>query len=216
MPSNSRQKLKANRDDLDSLWDLHKEKAGDSQGRKFGVEVLNKSVVIFVCAAWEAYCEDLVLEAVSHLTNDCRDHAALPEKPKALIAEKLKQQKNPHEIWKVADDGWRHIYLDYAKEQVSSLNTPKPHNLDKLFENTLGIKSLSESWKWTGCSNAHAKKRLTTFIELRGEIAHRLKPDKPVHKKSGKDFFSHVSILADLIDESVGDHISAITGQHYW
>ena len=216
MPSNSRLKLKANRDDLDSLWGLHKEKAGDSQGRKFGVEVLNKSVVIFVCAAWEAYCEDVVLEAVSHLIDDCPDHNALPEKPKALIAENLKQQKNPKALWQVAGEGWRQAYEDHVKEQVSKLNTPKPDNLAKLFENTLGLKAIHSNWKWTGCSNAHAKKRLSTFIELRGEIAHRLKPEKPVHKKSGKEFFSHISILADLIDESVVDHISAITGKHYW
>jgi hypothetical protein len=216
MPSNARIMLRANRDDFDTLWKFHEDKAGLVKGRKYGVEVLNKAVVIFVCAAWEAYCEDVVRESSAHLAKDCSTHDALPEKIKALIGEKLRQNQNPKTLWTIAGDGWRQIFLDHVEEQVTALNTPKPHNLSKLFESTLGLKSIESNWKWNGCSNAHAKQRLISFVELRGEIAHRQKPKSPVHKRSGKDFFSHISILADLIDESVGEHIGKITRNHYW
>ena len=64
MPSNALNTLDANKSDLDRLWWFHGNVAGNTQGRKYGVEVLNKAVVVFVCAAWEAYCEDILLEAI--------------------------------------------------------------------------------------------------------------------------------------------------------
>ena len=215
MSSEARQKLKENKKDIEALWGLHTEKSGATKGRKYGVEVLNKSVIVFVCAAWEAYCEDVLLEAVVHLSNDCT-HIQLPEKVKAIIGEGLQEDKNLKAPWSLAGEGWKTCFQENAEIRVNKLNTPNPNNLEKLFEQSLGLKGLCETWKWQGCSNTQAKNKLIGFIKLRGAIAHRLKPDKAVHKKSGKEFFSHISIIADFIDETVSDHLTEITGKHYW
>ncbi len=79
MPSQARQTLDSNRDDLDRLWEIHEQESGTTRGRKYGVEVLNKAAVVLVCAAWEAYCEDIVQEAIHHLVDDCSDFNKLPD-----------------------------------------------------------------------------------------------------------------------------------------
>ncbi|HEY4809492.1 MAG TPA: HEPN domain-containing protein [Solirubrobacteraceae bacterium] len=72
MPSQSMAAFEENCGDVERLLDIHRELAGDGPGKKHGFEVLNKSAVVLMCAAWEAYCEDIAAEAIDHLVN----HAA--------------------------------------------------------------------------------------------------------------------------------------------
>jgi hypothetical protein len=67
MPSQARAAFENNRKDVERLMEIHGDLAGDTPGRKHGVEVLNKSAIVLMCAIWEAYCEDLAAEAVEHL-----------------------------------------------------------------------------------------------------------------------------------------------------
>ena len=75
MPSKARQTLAENKDDLERLWELHGQEAGTNPGRKYNVDVLNRAAVVMVCAAWEAYCEDVVAEAIEIIAVDCKDPA---------------------------------------------------------------------------------------------------------------------------------------------
>lgn len=58
MPSNSKSTFEINKADIEKLWEIHKEIGGEGRGRRRGVEVLNRSVIIFVTACWESYIED--------------------------------------------------------------------------------------------------------------------------------------------------------------
>jgi len=216
MPSNARTTLDANKTDLDRLWWFHSNEAGNNKGRKYGVEVLNKAVVVFVCAAWEAYCEDIILEAIDHIKADGADFNLLPKEVKTAIGLRIKLEKHEQSPWKLAGDGWKDIVVAHAKESVGALNTPKAGKLKTLFAETIGIKNITDNWSWQKCKVATAITRLDTFVTLRGELAHRLKATDAVTKKHGEDFFSHATLLAGKIDMSVRNHLHTITGEHYW
>lgn len=216
MPSIARNKLDANKTDLDRLWWFHTNTAGATQGRKYGVEVLNKAVVVFVCAAWEAYCEDIILESLDHINADATDFNLFPKEVKTPIGLRLKEEKHEQSPWKLAGDGWKNVVITHAKEHVAALNTPKSENLQTLFAKTIGVKDVTHNWNWQKCSRATATKRLDDFVTLRGEIAHRLTANAAVTKKDGENFFNHAVLLAAKIDTTVRDHLHALTGKHYW
>jgi hypothetical protein len=66
MPSTARATFEANRQDVDRLMQLHTTEGGDEPGRRVGLEVLNKSAIVLLCAIWEAYVEDLATEVIDH------------------------------------------------------------------------------------------------------------------------------------------------------
>src|SRR5690349_6530036 len=50
------------REDVIRLNEIHSDISGDQKGRKWGVEVLNRASIVFICACWESYVENLVSE----------------------------------------------------------------------------------------------------------------------------------------------------------
>ena len=64
MESNAKQKFDKNCEDINKLLEFHESSGGSSPGRRYGLEVLNKSAVVLICAIWEAYCEDIAAEGL--------------------------------------------------------------------------------------------------------------------------------------------------------
>jgi len=220
MPSKALITFQENRKDADALLELHEEKSGDKPGRKFNVAHLNKAVVVFVCAAWEAYCEDIIAEAIEHIVADCSDPKLLPKELRKHIAAQVRSDKNEIAPWDLAMDGWKQLLKANATQFTVSLtgrwNTPKPTQVQELFLKSLGIADITAGWSWQNCDNYTARKKLDEFVTLRGAIAHRLSADKPVHKAQGVDFAAHVERLASIIDQLINDYLFQITGKHYW
>ncbi len=216
MPSDARRTLEANKDDLDRLMDFHEKKAGTKPGRKYNVEVLNKASVVLVCAAWEAYCEDVVKEAITHIVNDCSDITKLPKELKKYVSVVVEEDKHEHAPWKLAGDGWRQVVKAEVFTLVDKLNTPKCKPLKTLFKRALGIKDVTASWYWQRNTVDMTTERLDGYVTLRCEIAHRLKPANSVHKGDGTSFYDHACRLADKIDETVLATLKTVTGKKYW
>jgi hypothetical protein len=150
MPSQARIAFENNRNDVERLMEIHGDLAGDTPGRKHGVEVLNKSAIVLMCAVWEAYCEDLVAEAVDHLVTNAKDASVLPKALRKTIASELESDKNDLAAWDLAGDGWKTILrsrlVDITERRNRSLNNPKSGNIDSLFEEALGLRNVSASW----------------------------------------------------------------------
>lgn len=222
MPSKARQKLSDNSDDFDRLWEIHGTEGGTDRGRKYGVEVLNKSAVVLVCAAWEAYCEDIIEESIKNMVADCNDFEKLPKRLKTRVADSLKSDNHDHAVWRLAGDGWRAEIESNASSTIDEMtghwNNPKSGPVKKLFDQALGIEDVTKDWTWKGKGGSVVKStaRLDGFITLRGEIAHRQKPKNSVHKKDGKDFYNHVCKLADKIDETVNAVLQNVCEKSYW
>src|SRR5438067_4776739 len=84
------------------LLELHTEKTGTKPGRRFGVEILNKSAIVLVTACWEAFLEDCVSEAFAFMLAEVPDHSHLPKGLLKATAKLLKDDPNEIKVWDLA------------------------------------------------------------------------------------------------------------------
>ena len=177
MPSRARNSLDENLKDISRLIGLHTMVGGSGPGRRHGLEVLHKSAVVLITAYWESYYEDIAAEGLAHIVKHGKSANVLPKELKQQLAKDLKAAPHELEVWKIADRGWR-TYLgsrlaELRKARNWDFNTPKSDQIDTLFLRALGIKQILRSWKWHGISAAKAGQKLSRYVALRGEIAHR-------------------------------------------
>lgn len=221
MPSKARQALNENLADIDRLLELHASEGGDGPGRRFNLEVLNKSAIVLLTSFWEAYCEDIAEEALEHIVQNCESSAALPLDIKKIIAKELKNDPNEVAIWQISDDGWKKFLSDrlqaLQEQRNRKLNTPKYGNIDDLFEKAIGLKNVSSNWKWAKkMTITRAREKLNKFVELRGEIAHRGKPANSVKKAQVEDYRKFIESLAGRTGGAVNKHVKSLTGKPLW
>lgn len=218
MPSKAFDNFLTNMQEIDDLLRLHRLAGGDQPGRRSGLEALNKSGVVLICAIWEAYCEDLCVEALDFLIAQVPAPDKLPKELRRLVATHLKTDKNEIAVWGLADKGWqpecRRIALQAT---VAPLNTPKTANIQDLFERILGLKRLPSTWKWRRTTVDQASALLDAYITLRGDIAHRLHASAgPVRKTKVTGFVRHVANIVGATDPVVGRHLASLTGKAPW
>lgn len=196
--------------------EIHGDLAGDAPGRKRGVEVLNKSAIVLMCAVWEAYCEDLAAEAVEHLVVHAEDATALPKALLKTIAAELESDKSDLAIWGLAGDGWKTILrsrlADITKRRNRSLNTPKSGNIDALFEEAVGLAKVSASWQWHNVTAAKARTKLDGYVTQRGDVAHRSRAASSIKKSHATGFVKHAERLVDATDCHISTQLEAACG----
>ncbi len=220
MPSNARIGFDANLKDIERLMELHKQEGGISRGRRYGLEVLNKSAVVLITSYWEAYCEDIAAEAMEHIVTHAKTADALPKVLKKEIAKELENDKNELAIWEVADGKWKnHLQSRLVRLQEDrnrKLNTPKSGNIDQLFESAVGITKVSGSWKWARMTVARARTKLDKFVTLRGSIAHRGKSLESVKKAEVQEYLDFIKHLAARTGGKVNSHVKSATQKPLW
>ena len=142
--------LLENLTEVQQLLLIHSKIAGKGRGRKYDVEVLNKGAIVLVVACWEAFVEDLADTALLLLIELAPDHKIFP----ADVLERVASKHGGINAWKLAGEGWKDALRSNLKEVLAkttgTLNTPRAPQVDDLFLKTLGLKSLSNSWKWNG------------------------------------------------------------------
>lgn len=219
MPSKARIALDQNLKDVEDLLKLHEEKGGTGPGRRYGLEVLNKSAVVLITSFWEAYCEDIAEEGLECIVAHAKTSDALPKEIKKVIAKELKGDVNELAIWKISDDKWRAVlrsHLNALQEARNrKLNTPKHKNIDDLFESAIGLANVSSKWTLSPKTKAEqARAKLDKFVELRGEIAHRGKAKTSVKKATVVDYLDFIKQVAAKTGGAVNIHVKAITDGH--
>jgi hypothetical protein len=155
-----------------------------------------KSGMIFLCAVWEIYCEDVLIESVKKVLEHFDDPRKLPQAVQMQMVIATHHEKFAmSRAMELAGNGWKDVHLEATRNAVRSLNTPSPAKIDKLFKVHLGTKP-SDSW-------THNSSDIDEFIRVRGEIAHRgtdakritrseLKRDKDMISKLIKDTDEHL------------------------
>lgn len=220
MPSKSRTAFTDNAKDVERLLEIHSDVGGDAKGRRFGLEVLNKSAIILVTAVWEAYCEDVASEALEHLVTHVPSGAALPVELKKKIAAETKADKNDLAMWDLADGGWKQKVkarlVALTADRNRKLNTPKTEQINELFASSIGLSRVSDSWRWKKMPVSTATAKLDRYVALRGSIAHRGAADAAVKKSQVLDYFEHVKKLVAKTGGSVNSHVRAATGKPLW
>ncbi|SEO07220.1 HEPN domain-containing protein [Palleronia pelagia] len=210
-----------NESDIKRLLDLHRKEGGKGPGRRRGLEVLNKSAIVLITAFWEAYCEDVLSEALLYLTEHASNASLLPRDIRNRVATELKREENHQAVWSLSGDGWRTHLLerfDLMKEQrARKLNTPKATQIDDLFLTGLGLKNISESWLIAPGKDANwSREKLDKFVSLRGAIAHRGVDGDSVTKKLVDEYFSVIRRLVAKTDDAVKEHIEKALASNPW
>ena len=221
MSSKARKLFDENAQDIDRLLKLHEEKGGTLQGRRRGLEVLNKSAIVLLTSFWEAYCEDIAAEGLEHIIQHGDSPDSLPKEIKQIIAKEIKADLNELSVWSLCGEGWKQILkarLDRLREDRNKkLNTPKTQNIDDLFKQSIGLSSVSSSWRWAKkMTVSRAREKLDKFVALRGEIAHRGKPANSVTKAQVEDYFSFLKQLVSKTGSAVNSHVKKVTGKPLW
>jgi hypothetical protein len=206
--------------EVGSLRDIHERLTGKGRGYRPGMEVLNKSAIVLLCAIWEAYCEDVADEGLKHLLAHSSDYSILPKVLQKRVAKELKD--DPHELspWKLAGGGWKTLMqarLAAVKERRDfDWNNPKAEHVDRLFEEVVGITRISGAWHWKHVSPTFATKKLDQLVALRGDIAHRGKAGEAVIKSQVAGHLEHVRRLVVATDSQLRDELRRITGVAPW
>lgn len=220
MPSQASAAFAANRLDVERLWEIHQELAGQGPGRKHDVEVLNRAAIVMITSCWEAYVEDVALEAYDYLVAHAPSAQAIPPKVRVLASDPLRTHMDARKVWDLADGGWRAVLSGHraavVERWIAHWNTPKSSNVDELFLDLLGIGSLSAAWGWQHQTPENSRKKLNKYVSLRGQIAHRVHHTGSVYKSWSTDYLAFVQKLVGVTDAKVRAHIEASVGAPPW
>ncbi len=219
MPSKAREAFDENAKDVERLLEIHADVGGDAPGKRYGLEVLNKSAIVLISAVWEGYCEDLAIEAAKHLAQHLKSSSDLPRAIQKRLAFELKAEKHELAVLRLSGNGWRRVVeerVEFLTSGRDGLNTPKAHQINELFEKAIGLGNVSGAWKWKKMSVASAEKKLDYYVTLRGAIAHRGSGSQAIKKSNVLDFFNHVKRLAGKTGGRVNSYVKGATGKPLW
>ncbi len=198
------------------LFTIHEGITGDRPGRRYNVEVLNKSAFVFITAYWEAYIEDICREFSSFLVSSSNDHKNFPQKGRLAATRKLLENKDERKVWDLAGDGWKKIMSGYVKKLLNNFHTPSTSNVDKLFENLFNVSTLSSSWKWAGMSSVKARTKLDELINIRHNIAHGKEMPRSVTKKNAETYLNLIETLVQKTDKYLRDYGKQLINKYPW
>lgn len=203
-----------NHEDVARLLELHEEKGGKERGRRYGLEVLNKSAIVLITAFWEAYCEDLAAEALERLVSNLDDPNDLPQKLRKTIADELKEDQHHYAVWKIAGDDWRdHVKSrleDLRKKRNWDLMNPRPKQVQEMFADALGLEDVTKSWRWHRMTATRACEKLNDFVKLRGDVAHRGASEGSVKRSVVEDYDKFIERLVNATDKCVSDFVDDV------
>ena len=163
--------------DVDRILDAAPRTTADSFSPRRTAEALYRGGIILACSAWEAYLEDLALEA---LLRTMRAYAAgsaagsRAQKIGARTTRLLETHDIDHSNW-----------VDVVRRRdvlLGRFDTPKIANTNALFLRTLDIPNFASTWSWRRSTSKTVARQIDAFVALRGDIAHRKKGLCPLRK----------------------------------
>lgn len=209
-----------NLEEVRTLLKIHVALTGKKRGNRSSVNVLNKSGIILIVACWEVFIEDVAKTAFVYMLNHAGTYDIFTKKVRTFASEDLINTQDKSAIWNLAGDGWKKILSNYSDKIINkylgNFNTAKTEPIDELYENLIGLKSLSKYWHWKGMSNTSACSRLDNLATLRGDIAHRVKPDRPVLKVTVDESLDFIQNLAVITSNRVSLYVNYKTKSFPW
>lgn len=210
-----------NRDEVKRLINIHTKVAGTAPARKNNEsQVLNKSAVVLLVACWESYIETIVSDAFDFMLTNAVSYDVFPSTVLTKAAKELRNDKDERKIWLIADRGWRKILTKYKestfKKEIDYFHVPRPTNIDGLFDKLIGFDNLSKTWTWKGQTNSDTISTLNKLIDLRGNIAHKIKVDDSIGKRDVLYYLNFINNLTVATNNAVTKHVEKRVGQKPW
>ncbi|MCX6952453.1 MAG: hypothetical protein NTV51_09850 [Verrucomicrobia bacterium] len=191
--------------------------------RKFDVATPNRkkkllcySLILFEVLMWETFIEDLVEEGQEFMLAHINDPKKFGFDVLLPVSALLCERKDKRVIWDIAGDQWKSALRAHRKELIEGFHTPRPDKIDALVVETLGLKNLSDSWRWKNAPNARVKQRMNDLITMRGGIAHSMVGVPTVHFQTFISRLSFARRACDVSANRVRDHIHSIVGHYPW
>lgn len=213
-------KLNNNIQEALTLMEIHENITGTSPGRRFNVETLNKSCIVLITACFEALIEDLAQASIKFILANAKTPDKLPSSIKKGIAKKIKN--DPHDLspWKLAEKRWKDAAEEYLTEierkHIAVFNTPKPENIDDLFQTLLDVEKITTEWKWKNTTSKKAKETLTKYLQMRHEIAHQLSTSKKIYKTNVLSYAKFVLRISAITSNRIRDRLKQNFGRSPW
>ncbi|MGE4160044.1 MAG: HEPN domain-containing protein [Planctomycetota bacterium] len=203
MSSNSYGTFQYNLVDVDRLVESHAALSGTGLGRR-GLGHITRSGVVMLCAAWEMYTEQVLLEGLDFLVNRVASPDQLPKSVQKKLSSYVREHKNELKPLHLAGDGWKTILIEYATSKTNALNTPKSGNLNELYNSFIGIDQISDSWSRTATF-------VDTFVGVRGDIAHRGRHADYITIPQLSDYRDGICLCVKETDNAISQHIKAVS-----
>jgi hypothetical protein len=184
MPSNAfTQHLLALLEDADELVDVHGQMRTGRPGRQWGLGALNRAVVVMSVSAWEAYIEEVIIEAITAI------------RPAA---------GNPLGIWPALNAS--------ARSAVGRFNNPNVDNVRILISDSIGLPDITAFWSWKNCTVVHARELLAEALSLRHQIAHGVNPRPIIHSDYATGLPKFLQRLGNTTDGGIRKHLVETLG----
>lgn len=194
MPSQALRNFEWNLEDVERLEEAHEQINFEGLGRR-ALGHITRSALVMLCAAWEVYFEDVVVESVEYIVDNLDDPHQLPSDVKKKIIQHLNRENHELKMFKLAGEGWKEPFCEAVYRASEKLNTPKSEQLGVLCKFHLGIANISAEW-------SIGPDGVNSIITQRGEIAHR-----------GRDA-KYIS-LPELIESKNKIHLTVIETDYF-
>ena len=204
MPSESFKKFENNlMVDVNRIIDSHAQLNHDGQGRR-ALGHITRSGVLMLCAAWELYMEEVLIEGVNYFISKQDSPKSLPKSVQQELSRTVKESRHELKPLELAGEGWKDLYRNHAHEVLQGLNTPKSGNLDPLFKRFLGIENVSSWWSL-------GKQEINSFVSARGDIAHRGRDASYVTIVKLRLYSGQIITTALNVDNELTEYLCAAT-----
>lgn len=147
-------------------------------GAIWGIGALNRAAVVMLVSAWEAYVEQVAIEAV----------------------EALRPASN------VPLGNWPALYAA-VKASAGQLHQPNVQNVRMLISSSIGLADITASWTWHGMTVPGACQMLERAVATRNRVAHGVNPRPPVPTAEPTDLQVFFQQLASRTDAGIRDYL---------
>ncbi|MEW8285685.1 MAG: HEPN domain-containing protein [Candidatus Thiodiazotropha endolucinida] len=204
MPSASFLKFESNMlTDVDRIISSHGQLNHSGKGRR-GLGHVTRSGVLMLCAAWELYIEEVMIEGVVYFSGKLDSPKELPKTVQKELSIHVKESKHELKPLELAGEGWKSLYRNHAEDVLKGLNTPKSGNLNPLFKRFLGVEQLSDSWSL-------GKDTINDFVSTRGDIAHQGSQAQYITINNLTNYKSQIKATALDVDNMLTEYLCTNT-----
>lgn len=174
--------------------------------------VMGATVIVY--ATWEAYVEDLVVEAVGYLKG--MPVGKLPEDVKDLLL------TGNVKAWGLADAGWRKVWVERVTREAKGagggkppfgLNTASSERVTGLFE-FVGIDPFG-GVQWLHTPTPTVKARLDKLVTDRAHVAHTATKPTGLNLPKVTEYRKFVDNLVESMDVQVGEVVKGKVGSSW-